>query len=64
MERFDMCFPLDEEEAGKLPGKWLVPGALDRFQPAGVTAEWQKRGGVRLRYVYDPTHLQAAGGRI
>ncbi len=27
-ERFDMCFPLNEEEAGKLPGKWLVPERL------------------------------------
>jgi len=28
MERFDMCFPLDEEEGGDLPTKWLIPGAL------------------------------------
>ena len=54
MEHFDLCFPLDEEERGKLPAKWLVPGALDPLQPAGVTADWQKPGGVRLRCIYDP----------
>ena len=64
MERFDLCFPLDEEEGGKLPRKWLVPGALDPFQSAGVTTDWQKPGSVRLRYVYDPTQLQVADGRI
>lgn len=54
MERFEMCFPLDEEEGGKLPTQWLIPGALGEFQPEGVTADWQKPGSVRLRYVYDP----------
>ena len=54
MERFEMCFPLDEEEGGKLPTQWLIPGALSEFQPEGVTADWQKPGSVRLRYVYDP----------
>ncbi len=29
MKRLDMCFPLDEEQAGKPPGRWLVPGAPD-----------------------------------
>jgi len=54
MERFEMCFPLDEDEGGKLPTQWLIPGALGEFQPEGVTADWQKPGSVRLRYVYDP----------
>lgn len=56
MERFEMCFALNENEAdgGELPVKWLIPGALNEFQPEGVTADWQKPGGVRLRYVYDP----------
>ena len=34
--------------------KWLVPGALGEFQPEGLTADWQRPGGVRMRYVYDP----------
>ena len=54
MERFEMCFPLDEEEGDKLATKWLIPGALGEFQPEGVTADWQKPGSVRLRYIYDP----------
>ncbi len=33
MKRFDMCFPLDEEQAGKPPGRWLVPGR--RIRKAG-----------------------------
>ena len=55
MERFEMCFPLDEGEGDTLPTKWLIPGALGQFQPEGVTAaDWQKPGSVRMRYVYDP----------
>lgn len=54
MERFEMCFPLGEETDGMQPMKWLIPGALDQFQPAGVTDDWQQPSGVRLRYVYDP----------
>ena len=56
MERFEMCFPLNEREADddELPVKWLIPGALNEFQPEGVTAAWQAPGSVRLRYVYDP----------
>jgi internalin A len=56
MERFEMCFPLNENEAdgGELAVKWLIPGALNEFQPEGVTADWQKPSNVRLRYVYDP----------
>lgn len=53
MERFEMCFPLDEE-GGTLPKTWLIPGALGEFQPEGVTTDWQKPGSVRLRYIYDP----------
>ncbi|MFO1040731.1 MAG: COR domain-containing protein [Planctomycetaceae bacterium] len=74
MERFEMCFPLDEEDA-KQPTKWLIPGALEKFQPEGVTSEWQNPAAVRLRYVYDPlpegviprfivmTHLLSGGGK-
>lgn len=54
MERFEMCFPLDEEVGGAMPTKWLIPASLDEFQPAAVTKEWQRAGSVRLRYVYDP----------
>jgi len=54
MERFDMCFPLDDKESNELPTRWLVPGALGEFQPDGVGKEWQKKQGVRLRYIYDP----------
>ena len=54
MERFEMCFPLDEEDGDKLSTKWLIPGALGEFQPEGVTADWRRPGSVRLRYVYDP----------
>jgi hypothetical protein len=54
MERFEMCFPLEGEANAKQPTKWLIPGALAEFQPAGVTDVWQQPGGVRLRYVYDP----------
>ena len=74
MERFEMCFPLDEEDA-KQPTKWLIPGALEKFQPEGVTSEWQNPAAVRLRYVYDPlpegviprfivmTHLLSGDGK-
>ena len=54
MERFEMCFPLERESGEKQPTKWLIPGALDAFQPAGVTDNWQRSGVVRMRYVYDP----------
>ncbi len=55
MERFEMCFPLDEGDGDLLPTKWLIPGALAEFQPEGVTAaDWQKPGSVRMRYIYDP----------
>ena len=41
MERFEMCFLLDEGEGDTLPKKWLIPGALAEFQPEGVTAaDW------------------------
>ncbi len=55
MERFEMCFPVEEPPGGNEPPKaWLVPGALNPFQPEGVGPEWQEPGGVRMRYVYDP----------
>ncbi len=55
MERFDMCFPLDEGDDGTLPTKWLIPGALAEFQPEGLNAQdWQAPGSVRMRYIYDP----------
>ncbi len=55
MERFEMCFPLDEGDDATLPTRWLIPGALGEFQPLEVKSEdWQKPGSVRMRYVYDP----------
>ena len=53
MERFEMCFPLDEE-MDKEPTRWLVPAALGKYLPEGVGTEWQEPGAVKLRYVYDP----------
>src|SRR5262249_55650624 len=53
MERFEMCFPLDEEE-DQVASKWLVPGAMSPFQPADVGKEWQQADRVRLHYHYDP----------
>jgi internalin A len=53
MERFEMCFPVDEDGA-KPAAKWLIPGALDQFQPEEIGPEWQQPGRVRMRYVYDP----------
>ncbi len=61
MERFEMCFALDDSvdagasgAADKPPTRWLIPGALGEFQPEGIGADWQQPGAVRLRYVYDP----------
>ena len=67
MERFEMCFPLDEvqgidvdvdgdgDEGDALTTSWLIPGAMEQYQPEGVTAaDWQKPGSARMRYVYDP----------
>ncbi|HEV3385937.1 MAG TPA: COR domain-containing protein [Gemmata sp.] len=54
MERFEMCYPLDEGDDGKFASQWLIPGALHQYQPADIGPEWQKPGSVRLRYVYDP----------
>lgn len=53
MERFEMCFPLDEE-VSSVPTRWLIPGALDPYQPQGIGPGWQEPGSVRMRYVYDP----------
>ncbi len=53
MERFEMCFPLDEE-VDKPGSKWLIPGALEKFEPDGVGEEWLDAAVVRMRYVYDP----------
>jgi small GTP-binding protein len=52
MERFEMCFPV-EDDGKEPPEKWLVPGALTQFQPQGIVPDWQRPGSVRLRYVYD-----------
>ena len=54
MERFEMCFPVEEESEKKVPAKWLIPGALSQFQPEEVGPDWQLPGSVRMRYVYDP----------
>jgi internalin A len=50
MERFEMCFPLDDEGATKLTSQWLVPGAMTKFQPAGIGEQWQLPERVRLRF--------------
>jgi internalin A len=54
MERFEMCYPLDEGDDGKPASQWLIPGALDQYQPAEIGSNWKEPGNVRLRYVYDP----------
>lgn len=46
MRRFELCFPLDEDEE-----RWLVPELLQRFQPR-LGNEWFDEHGVRLRYQY------------
>jgi internalin A len=46
MQRFELCFPIDEE--GK---RWLVPELLSRFQPP-LGNEWLDQRAVRLRYEY------------
>ena len=53
MERFEMCFPLDEEP-DKPATRWLVPAALGKYLPEGVGLEWEAPGAVKMRYVYDP----------
>ena len=53
MERFEMCFPLDEE-ADKEATRWLVPASLGKYMPEGVGEEWDEPGAVQMRYVYDP----------
>ncbi len=49
MERFEMCFPLDGHPTSK---RWLVPGSLNPYQPAGLGKQWQGPGAVRMRYDY------------
>jgi internalin A len=46
MRRFELCYPLDEQET-----RWLVPQLLDRFQPA-LGPEWNAADATRLRYGY------------
>ncbi len=54
MERFEICFPLDEQE-DRAATRWLVPGALCEFQPEGLNAaDFEGDDMVRMRYVYDP----------
>ena len=45
MRRFDLCFPVAEDQS------WLVPELLPKFQPK-LTAEFDERSGVRVRYRY------------
>lgn len=55
MERFEMCFTLEDVENQGPPQRWLVPGALSKNQPNEVkTEEWRAPDAVRLRYRYDP----------
>jgi internalin A len=46
MRRFELCYPLDEQET-----QWLVPQLLERFQPA-LGPEWSAADATRLRYGY------------
>ena len=58
MERFEMCFALDEGEDGAPATQWLIPGALPEFQPESLKPQdWQKPGAVRMRYVHDQDRL-------
>ncbi len=50
MERFEMCYPLDEETPDA--DRWLLPGALDPYQPEGLGEKWKGPGAVRMRYDY------------
>jgi internalin A len=54
MERFEMCFPVEETNGTQLPPKWLIPGTLDKYQPDDVSMDWMKPGSVKMRYCYDP----------
>jgi len=40
------------EEDAATPTRWLVPGALNPYQPEGLGKLWQGPGAVRLRYDY------------
>jgi internalin A len=54
MERFEMCFTLEDPEGG-FAELWLVPGALDKNQPDTLRLEeWRATDAVRLRFQYDP----------
>ncbi len=46
MRRFELCYPLNEQE-----GCWLVPQLLDRYQPA-LGLEWSATEATRLHYRY------------
>jgi hypothetical protein len=50
MERFEMCFSLEEE--ARQPTRWLIPAALSPYQPQGLGKQWQGTSAVRLRYDY------------
>lgn len=55
MERFEMCFPVDEETSPLDEGKWLIPGALPPNQPKDLrVADWDQKERIRIRYTYDP----------
>jgi internalin A len=47
MRRFDLCYPLDEEET-----RWLLPQVLSAFQPE-LGSEWNTAEAIRMRYIYD-----------
>jgi internalin A len=52
MERFEMCFPIKEDEANPSTSNWLVPRALNPFQPSDVGPGWSQIDRVRLLYKY------------
>lgn len=46
MRRFELCFPVDDQET-----RWLVPDLLPRFQPK-LGEQWLSTDALRLRYEY------------
>jgi internalin A len=55
MERFEMCFVVDEETTPRQAERWLIPGALPPNQPKELlVADWEQKERIRIRYTYDP----------
>lgn len=55
MERFEMCFRVDDDNLPRDVEQWLVPGALPPNQPNELyVSDWEKKDRIRVRYTYDP----------